>query len=187
MALSSRPPPDREFPLSILTVHPSFHMPHTTYMVVSRQEFSFLPTCAISVHRYMIVLSERGRAYSFRIRVTGASSLPQTSLLDHSLPHRFPYARPSVVPLLPKEFSCCTGKPYAGSHTAAISFFATKNGCDTFFSSFCRSVFPCLFPGIVILPFPAFRVGFTTPIFHHPQSPVSLSLHSLLFIHQERM
>ena len=106
-------------------------------------------------------------------------SLPQAALLDHSMPHRYPYARLSVIPLLPDGFSYRAGKRFAGSHAAAIPFPAAKNICDTFFA-FCRSVFPCLFPGAAILLPPGIPCRFhDTDIFPSAFS-VSLSPHLLL-------
>lgn len=110
-------------------------------------------------------------------------SLPQATLLDHSLPQRYPYARLSVIPLLPDGFSYRAGKRFAGSHAAAIPFPAAKNICDTFFA-FCRSVFPCLFPGAAILPPPGIPCRFhdtdisPSAIFRVAFSPLT----SLLYI-----
>ena len=155
-------------------------MLHTTYMAVSRQGFSFLPACALSVHRYVAVLPDRGRAYPSRIRATGA--LRFRRLPFWIIPCRTDTRMPGCL-----SSRCCrTGFPAAQanglpavmpppSRSPLQKIFVTR------FSAFCRSVFPCLFPGTSILPFPASRVGFTTLIFHHLQSFVSLSPHSPLY------
>lgn len=138
-----------------------------------------MPASAPSVHRYAVVLSDRGRAYPSRIRATGV-------LRFRRLPFWIiPCRNDTRMPGCLSSRCCRTGFPTAQanglpavmpppSRSPLQKIFVTR------FSAFCRSVFPCLFPGAAICPLPAFRVGFTTPIFPHPQFSVSLSLHLLL-------
>ena len=138
-----------------------------------------MPASAPSVHRYAIVLSDRGRAYPSRIRATGI--LRFRRLPFWIIPCRTDTRMPGCL-----SSRCCrTGFPTAQANGLPAvmpppSRSPLQKKFVTRFSAFCRSVFPCLFPGAAILLPPGIPCRFhDTDIFPSAFS-VSLSPHLLL-------
>lgn len=142
-----------------------------------------MPASAPSVHRYAIILSDRGRAYPSRIRATGV--LRFRRLLFWIIPCRTDTRMPGCL-----SSRCCrTGFPTAQANGLPAvmpppSRFPLQKMFVTRFSAFCRSVFPCLFPGAAILPPPGIPCRFhdtdisPSAIFRVTFSPLT----SLLYI-----
>ena len=118
-----------------------------------------MPASAPSVHRYATVLPDRGRAYPSRIRATGV--LRFRRLPFWIIPCRTDTRMPGCL-----SSRCCrTGFPTAQANGLPAvmpppSRFPLQKMFVTRFSAFCRSVFPCLFPGAAILPPPGIPCRF---------------------------
>ena len=155
-------------------------------MVVSRQDFSFLPASAPSVHRYAIVLSDRGRAYPSRIRATGI--LRFRRLPFWIIPCRTDTRMPGCL-----SSRCCrTGFPTAQANgLPAVMPPPSRSPLQKIFvTRFLPSAVP-YFRVCFLVPLscflPAFRVGFTTPIFFHLHFPCHFLPTYFFAIYMERI
>lgn len=138
-----------------------------------------MPASAPSVHRYAVVLSDRGRAYPSRIRATGVHRFRR--LPFWIIPCRIDTRMPGCL-----SSRCCrTGFATAQANgLPAVMPPPSRSPLQKIFvTRFLPSDVPYFrvcFQVPLSCPLPAFRVGFTTPIFFHPQFSVSLFSHLLL-------